>query len=56
MADNWAMDLAREELVYSSDSSPVGWNSPSRDDTYSLSEYGYVEQERSAADDGNINL
>lgn len=54
MSDNWAMDLAREEQVYSSDSSPVGWNSPNRDDTYSLSEYGYVEQEKSAADDGKV--
>lgn len=51
------MDLAREEQVYSSDSSPAGWNSPNRDDTYSLSDYGYVEQEKStsAADDGYVS-
>ena len=46
------MDLAREEQVYSTESSPVGWNSPSRDDYF---DYGYVEQEKSTADDGNFN-
>ena len=47
------MDLAREEQVYSMESSPVGWNSPSRDDYF---DYGYVEQEKSTADDGNLIL
>lgn len=55
MSDNWAMDLAREEQVYSSESSPVGWNSPTRDDYFDYGYVeGYVEQEKSSADDGNL--
>ena len=65
MSDNWAMDLAREEQVYSSpDSSvsPISWTYgyPSLESPDASSGYEYVEQgiiplsDQNAADDGKF--
>ena len=68
MSDSWAMDLAREEQVYSSpdptEVSSLEWHSPVDGYlslvTHCTPQYGYVEQEsslglrHSTADDGEL--